>query len=183
MRDRFQPAAWLAAFIAARPGLRPGSMFGRRAAFVGRHLLACAWDDALVCRLPPDLLEAALRQRQAVPFKVEGRPMSGWIMYRPDTMTAARALEPTLEVGARALAERSDRADARKARSPKTATARVPAPRAGCACGGSCGTGAKPARASRASAAKASTPSAARRSHSDQRSREKPVAPRTRRAR
>lgn len=181
MRDRFQPAEWLAAFIAARPGLRQGSMFGRRAAFVGRHLLACAWDEALVCRLPPGLIRTALRQRQAVPFKIDGRPMPGWIMYRPGTMTAAGALEPTLEAGARALAEGGGAA--RKARSTPPAGGRKPAAKAGCACQGPCDPGAEPARASRGLSTQASTPARSRSARSDQRPRVKRAAARVRRSR
>ncbi len=159
MRDRFQAAAWLAGFIIERPGLRRGTMFGRPAAFVGRHLLVCAWEQGLVCRLPPDALETALRGRQGRRFKVDGRAMKGWIEYRPQTMTAADALQPTLEVAARALAHSS---------------------KGGCPCGRSTERPAPQPRTTRSATASKTFAPRARANHP---ARVKPAAPRTRRAR
>ncbi len=40
-----------------------------------------------------------------MPVQARGREMTGWILYRPVSLAAARRLEPILETAARFVAE------------------------------------------------------------------------------
>ncbi len=101
----FDVAGWLAGFVRARRGLRAGRMFGAPAAYAGRRMFACAYEDGVICKLPTDLLRDQITKGRAAPFEARGRTMTGWVMYRPATLAAARRLEPTLEAAARFVAE------------------------------------------------------------------------------
>lgn len=119
----FDVVGWLGAFVRARRGLRPGMMFGAPAVYAGRRLVACAWTDGLICTLPDEVLREQFRRRRGVPVQARGREMTGWILYRPVSLAAARRLEPILETAARFVAE------APPAAQRPRAAGRAPAPR------------------------------------------------------
>lgn len=97
--------AFLNEFVAARRGLRAGRMFGAPAAYAGRKMFACAYEHGVICKLPTDLLRDQIKTGRAAPFEARGRTMTGWVMYHPATLAAARRLEPTLEAAARFVAD------------------------------------------------------------------------------
>jgi hypothetical protein len=90
----------LAEFVAVRPGLRLGRMFGLPAGYAGRRLFACAIEDGLICRLPPDAARRWLRLG-ARPYSTRAAARGGWVMFKPRSRAAAARLAPALERAAR----------------------------------------------------------------------------------
>jgi hypothetical protein len=62
-----------------RRGVRAGSMFGSRAYFVGRRLMACATTRGVCLRLGPRRATQAIAAGAAIPFRPHGRVMRGWV--------------------------------------------------------------------------------------------------------
>ena len=100
---------YLAAFVAGHRGLRLGRMFGMPAAYAGRRLFSCAFEDGITAKLPPDALAAALEQGatpwRPIPPKPNAAPKASkpnrWVIFRPRTRRAAEAIGPFLEIAAR----------------------------------------------------------------------------------
>jgi hypothetical protein len=96
---------FLREFVAARPGLRFGRMFGAPAGFAGRRMFACVAEDGILVNLPDDVARREL-SRRATRFGRGGRSRTGWVFYRPKDRRAAARLAPTLEIAARHAAHR-----------------------------------------------------------------------------
>ena len=93
-------------FVSARRGLRLGRMFGAPAGFAGRRMFACAIDDGLAVRLPPEAVRRE-RVRGVRPFAPGGRASRGWLFYRSARTGLERGLVRVLEEAAAFAAARS----------------------------------------------------------------------------
>ena len=62
-----------------RRGVRAGSMFGSRAYFVGRRLMACVTAEGVCLRVGPHRATKAIASGAAIPFSPHGRAMRGWV--------------------------------------------------------------------------------------------------------
>ena len=111
MNSRFRAdlAEFLREFVAAHRGLRLGSAFGRPAAYAGRRIFAMVDEDALRCRLPPDIAMREVKGRRADRVEPSAggprRATNAWVAYRPADRAAMARLAPTLEIAARYVAE------------------------------------------------------------------------------
>jgi hypothetical protein len=104
---RQELAAFLDEFADAHRGVRRGKMFGLPAIYVGRRLVTCLIEDGIIVRLPPELARQQIRERKGKPFSPAGGARGkNWVMYRPPTAVAARALTATIEAAVRHVAER-----------------------------------------------------------------------------
>jgi hypothetical protein len=90
----------LRAFVADHRGLTLGRMFGAPGAFAGRKLFARVVGDGITVRLPHDAQQLAL-DRGACGWTPIGRRKGDWVIFRPSSAEAARAIAPFLEIGAR----------------------------------------------------------------------------------
>jgi len=108
---RSELTAFIDEFAEEHRGVRRGKMFGLPAIYVGRRLVTCLMEDGIIVRLPEDAARREIRAKKGKPFSPAGREPAArktgnWVMYRPRTSIAARALTPIIEESARHIAER-----------------------------------------------------------------------------
>lgn len=103
---RQELTAFLDEFAEQHRGVRRGKMFGLPAIYVGRRLVTCLMEDGIVVRLPQDLADREIREREGKPLTSRGRAMGQWVAYRPRTAVAARRLTSLIENAVRHIAER-----------------------------------------------------------------------------
>ena len=80
-RDRLNDSVcnFLDALYLGRRGVRVGSMFGARAYFAGRCLMACATTGGVCLRLGSRRATQAIASGAANPFRPRGRVMRDWV--------------------------------------------------------------------------------------------------------
>jgi hypothetical protein len=103
---RSELTSFLDEFAEQHRGVRRGKMFGLPAIYVGRRLVTCLIEEGVIVRLPADLAKREIGAKRGKPYSHGRREAGRWVMYRPRTATAARALTPIIEMGARHIAER-----------------------------------------------------------------------------
>jgi hypothetical protein len=110
----FIAGAFLSDFVAHRPGLRIGSLFGRPAAYAGRRVFARVMADGIACRLPRD--EVARWIREGARPAAKHPDGDGWVLFRPRSMWEAARLAPAFERAASHVAEMAATNHVRKSR-------------------------------------------------------------------
>ena len=103
---RRELTAFIDEFAEQHRGVRRGQMFGLPAIYVGRRLVACLIEDGVIVRLPPEAARREIQSKRASPYNHGARDSRNWVMYRPRTAAAARALVPVVETAVRHQAER-----------------------------------------------------------------------------
>ena len=103
---RQELTAFLDEFAEQHRGVRRGKMFGLPAIYVGRRLVTCLMEDGIIVRLPEDILRREIRSKRGTRYSRGGQDSRNWVMYRPRTAVAARALAPVIEAAVRDSAER-----------------------------------------------------------------------------
>jgi hypothetical protein len=91
----FEPSRFLSEFVACHPGLRLGSLFGRPAAYAGRHVFARVMANGIACRLPAD--EARRWLKQGARAASAQRGTEGWVVFPPRWTADPVRLEAVLE--------------------------------------------------------------------------------------
>lgn len=103
---RAELTGFLDEFADEHRGVRRGRMFGLPAIYVGRRLVTCLMEDGIAIRLPVETARREIRAGRGTPLNARRRDAGSWVMYRPRTAVAARALTPLLERAVRHIAER-----------------------------------------------------------------------------
>ena len=93
-------------FAERHRGVRRGQMFGLPAIYVGRRLVTCLMEDGIIVRLPEDVARREIAAKRGSRYSHGGAASRNWVMYRPPTVVAARALSPVIEAAVRDGAER-----------------------------------------------------------------------------
>lgn len=81
------------------PGLAKKAMFGGKGYLMRDHMAFGIWRDHLVVRCGPERHAACLALAHVGEFDITGKPMTGWVMVRPDGLVSDAALLPWLERG------------------------------------------------------------------------------------
>ncbi len=102
---RHELTSFLDEFAEQHRGVRRGKMFGLPAIYVGRRLVTCLIEEGVIVRLPADLAKREIGAKRGKPYS-HGNRQGNWVMYKPRTAAAARALTPIIEMGARHIAEK-----------------------------------------------------------------------------
>ena len=81
------------------PGLAKKAMFGGKGYLMRGNMAFGIWHDHLVVRCGPLRHAEYLTQAHVAEFDITGKPMTGWLMVRPEGIDSDDALLPWLEIG------------------------------------------------------------------------------------
>jgi len=70
----------LDSFLLYMPFVKPGKMYGHPAYYVGGKLFASLFMDGVCVKVPEDLKNNLLNNKEIVPFEPMGRKMREWIL-------------------------------------------------------------------------------------------------------
>jgi hypothetical protein len=62
-------------------------MFGGICFLLNGNMLVGVWKDSLIARLGPDEGDEALWEPHVKEFDITGRPMKGWMLVEPESVT------------------------------------------------------------------------------------------------
>ena len=84
----------LDALFAGWPGVTAGKIFGYPAYYVNKKLFACLYGEGIGIKVPSELAEALLREKNIVPFQPLGKArMKEWVPDQPQAI--GRLLQDT----------------------------------------------------------------------------------------
>jgi len=83
------------------PGYQEKKMFGGICFLIYGNMACGIIKDDLIVRVGPTAYTEALRQPEAHPFDLTGRPMSGWVMVTPEGCESDDELGDWVEKGTR----------------------------------------------------------------------------------
>ena len=86
--------------LVGEEGVTEKRMFGGLAFLVDGHLaVSASGRGGLLVRIDPGEREALLEQAGVEPFRMRGRPMTGWLHVSPDAVAERSALERWVATG------------------------------------------------------------------------------------
>ena len=79
--------------LARRKNVEEKKMFGGIGFLLNGNLLVGVWKDSLCVRLGPEQAEEALPEPHVREFDITGRPMKGWMLVEPESVTGDDQLQ------------------------------------------------------------------------------------------
>jgi TfoX/Sxy family transcriptional regulator of competence genes len=73
--------------VAHKKGIEEKKMFGGLGFLLHGNMLVAVWKDMLIARIGKEQAEKALREPHVKKMDITGKPMTGWVMVRPNGLT------------------------------------------------------------------------------------------------
>lgn len=85
------------AALARTKGIEEKKMFGGVGFLRNGNMLVGVWKDLLIARVGPDQYDDALREEHVGEFDITGKPMTGWVLVRPEGTATDEQLRNWIE--------------------------------------------------------------------------------------
>lgn len=72
-------------------------MFGGVGFLLSGNMCVGIWQDSLIVRIGPDAYDTALAESDVDEFDITGKPMTGWVMVRPQAIADDAHLKEWIE--------------------------------------------------------------------------------------
>lgn len=68
-------------------------MFGGVGFMLNGNMCVGIWKDSLIARIGPQQYASALAELYVMPFDITGKPMTGWVLVKPEGVATAEQLK------------------------------------------------------------------------------------------